>query len=93
MGFDFIVIAPPRTVSLWLLRCLWMWGTFFGEFQCLPVDDCSAVSCDSGVLARGSECTFCYSAILNESLSTADANSFPPITGKLTDCITKSSCY
>ena len=32
-----------------------MWGIFFGEFQCLPVDDCSAVSCDSGALARGSE--------------------------------------
>ena len=26
-----------------------MWGIFFGEFQCLPVDDCSAVSCDSGL--------------------------------------------
>ena len=34
--------APP-TVSLWLLLCLWMWGIFFGEFQCLPVDDCSAL--------------------------------------------------
>ena len=31
-----------------------MWGSFFGEFQCLPVDDCSAVSSDSGALARGS---------------------------------------
>ena len=31
-----------------------MWGIFFGEFQCLPVDDCSAVSCDSGGLTRGS---------------------------------------
>ena len=29
-------------------------GIFFGELQCLPVDDCSAVSCDFGVLARGS---------------------------------------
>ena len=27
---------------------------FFGEFQCLPVDDCSAVSFDFGVLARWS---------------------------------------
>ena len=34
--------APPTT-SFWLLLCLWMWGIFFGEFQCLPVDDCSAV--------------------------------------------------
>ena len=27
-------------------------GYFFGEFQCLPADDCSAVSCDSGALTR-----------------------------------------
>ena len=60
MGFDFTVIA----ISLWLLLCLWMWGVFFGEFQCLPVDDCPAASCDSGVLARGSESTSFYSAIL-----------------------------
>ena len=31
-----------------------MWGIFFGEFQCLPVDDCPAASCDSGVLTSGS---------------------------------------
>ena len=59
--------APP-TLSLWLLLCLWMWGIFFGEFQCLPVDDCSAVSCDSGALARRSESTSFYSAILNQCL-------------------------
>ena len=41
-----------------------MWGIFFGEFQCLPVDACPAASCDSGVLARGSESTSFYSAIL-----------------------------
>ena len=29
-------------------------GYLFGEFQCLPVDDCSAVSCNSAALARGS---------------------------------------
>ena len=46
--------APP-TISLWLLLCLWMWGIFFGEFQCLPIDDCSAFSCDFSALARGSE--------------------------------------
>ena len=32
-----------------------MCGIFFGEFQCLPVDDYSAVSCDSSALTRGSE--------------------------------------
>ena len=60
--------APP-TVSLQLLLCLWMWVIFFGEFQCLPVNDCSAVSCDSVALARGSEHTSFYSAILNQSLN------------------------
>ena len=55
------------TVSLWLLLCLSMWGIFFGEFQCLPVDDCSAVSCDFDVLERGSESASFYSAILNQS--------------------------
>ena len=44
-----------------------MWGIFFGEFQCLPVNDCSAVSCDSSALARGSESTSFYSTILNQS--------------------------
>ena len=44
-----------------------MWGIFFGEFQCLPVNGCSAVSCDSSALARGSERTSFYSAILNQS--------------------------
>ena len=55
--------APP-TISLWLLLCLWMKGIFFGEFH-HPVDDCSAVSYDSGALARESERTSFYSAILN----------------------------
>ena len=58
--------ASP-TVSLWLLFCLWMWSIIFGEFQCLPVNDCSAISCDFDALARGSECTSFYSAILNQT--------------------------
>ena len=41
-----------------------MWGIFFGEYQCLPVDDCPAASCDSGVLTRGNESTSLYSSIL-----------------------------
>ena len=56
--------CAPLTISLWLLSCLWMWSIFFGEFQCLPVTDCPAASRDSGVLARGSESTSFYSAIL-----------------------------
>ena len=66
-GIWFYCDCTPLTISLWLLLCLCMWGIFFGGFQCLPVDDCSAVSCDSGALARGSECTSFYSAILNQS--------------------------
>ena len=53
---------------MWLLLCLWTWGIFFGEFQCLHVDDCPTASCDSGVLARGSESTSFYSAILVPNL-------------------------
>ena len=67
-GIWFYCDCTPPTVSLWLLLCLWMWGIFFVEFQCLPVEVCSAVSCDSGVLERGSESTSFYSAILNPSL-------------------------
>ena len=70
-GIWFYCDCAPPTVSLQLLLCLWTWGIFVGEFQCLPVDDCSAVSCDSGALARGSERTSFYSAILNQSLSAA----------------------
>ena len=62
-GIWFYCYCAPPTISLCLLFCLWMWGIFFGEFQCLPVDNCSAVSCDSSVLARGSESTSFYSTI------------------------------
>ena len=67
-GIWFYCDCAPPTVSLQLLPCPWMWGIFFGEFQCPPVDDCSAVSYISGVLARGSERTSFYSAILTQSL-------------------------
>ena len=63
-GIWFYCGCVPPTVSFWLFLCLWMWGIVFGEFQCLPVDDCPAASCDSGVLTRGSESTSFYSAIL-----------------------------
>ena len=68
-GIWFYCDCTPPTISLCLLLCLWMWGIFFGEFQCLPIDDCSAVSCDSRVLARGSESTSFHSAILNHLTS------------------------
>ena len=53
-GIWFYCDCAPPTVSFWLLLCLWIWGIFFGKLQCLPIDDCSAVSCDSSALARGS---------------------------------------
>ena len=73
-GIWFYCDCAPPTISLWLLRCLWVWGIFSGEFQCLPANDCPAVSCDSGVLARGSECTSFYSATLNQSPSSSFLN-------------------
>ena len=66
-GIWFFCDCAPSTISLWHLLCLWMWGIIFGEFQCLPVDDCSAVSCDSSALTRRSEHMSLYSAIFNQS--------------------------
>ena len=63
MRFDFIVSVLPPAVSLRLRHCLWVWGVFFGGFQCPPVDGCSTASCDFGALA-GDECMFLYSTIL-----------------------------
>ena len=68
-GIWFYCDCAPPTISLWLLLCLWMWGIFFGEFQCLPVDDCPAASCDSCVLTRRSESMSFYSAILVPPIS------------------------
>ena len=67
-GIWFYCDCAPPTISLQLLLCLCMWGIFIGEFQCLPVDDCSAVSYDSGVLERGNESISFYSTILNQSI-------------------------
>ena len=56
-GIWFYCECTPPTISLQLLLFLWMWVIFSGEFQCLPVNDCSAVSCDSSALSRVNECT------------------------------------
>ena len=40
-----LIVASPFSLDV---------GYLFGEFQCLPVDDCSAFSCDSGALTGGS---------------------------------------
>ena len=68
-GIWFYCDCATPAILLWLLLCLLLWGIFFGEFQCLPVNDCSAVSCYSHALTRGSEITSFYSAILNQYLS------------------------
>ena len=75
-------VCESPTQQLWDLILLWLRpsyrlivafplsldvGYLFCELQCLPVDDCSAVSCDSGSLSRGSESTSFYSAILTQS--------------------------
>ena len=76
-------VCESPTQRLWDLILLWLLPSYpltvasllsldlaylFCEFQCLPVDDCSAVSCDSGALARGNERMSFYSAILIQSL-------------------------
>ena len=67
MGFDSIVIVPLLPSHCGFSFVFGCGGLFFGEYQFLPVDDCSAVSCDSGALTRGSESTSFYSAILSQS--------------------------
>ena len=76
--FDFIMIVPllPSHCSF---SFVFEGGTpfyfilfiyFFGEFQHLPVDGCSIISCDFFALSGGLEGIF-YSAILNKSLKLA----------------------
>ena len=67
-GIWFYCDCSPTTISFQLPLCLLRWGFFFGEFQCLPVNDCSAVSCNSGALARERKHTSLYPSILNQSM-------------------------
>ena len=68
-------VCESPTQWLWDLILLWLYpsyrlisasplsldvGVFFGKFQCLPADDCSAVSCDSGALTKGSLWAFLH---------------------------------
>ena len=64
MAFDFTVIAPLLPSHCGFSFVFECGVSFFGGFHCLPVDDCPAVSCDSGVLARGRESASFYFAIL-----------------------------
>ena len=65
MGFDFIISEPL------LLSCcsfFFVFGpvvSFYGGFQCPPVNGCSADSCNFGALAGGDEYISFYSDILN----------------------------
>ena len=63
MGFDSKRNFTPPVVVLGLLLCPWTWGIFFAGIQHSPVDDCSAVSCNFGVLAGENEHTFFYFTI------------------------------
>ena len=70
MGFHCIVILP-----LLLFHCgfSFLFGcgvSFFGGFQCFPVDGCSIASCNFGALAGGDERMSFDSTILNQSLET-----------------------
>ena len=64
MGFDSKCDFAPPTILLGILLCPWMWGIFFGGIQHSPVDGCSAVSCNFGVLSGEDEHTSFYSTIL-----------------------------
>ena len=67
MWFDSKCHSAPPTVILGLLLCPGHRVSFFGGIQQSPVYDCSAVSCNFGVLAGVDKYTSFYSAILNAS--------------------------
>ena len=70
MGFDSKCDFSPSTILLGLLLCPWTWGIFFffffGGIQHSPVNDCSAVSCNFGVLTEEDEWISFYSVICLE---------------------------
>ena len=64
MGFDSKCDFTPPTILLGLLLYPYTWSIFLGGVQHPPVDDCSAVSCNFGVLTGENELTSFYSIIL-----------------------------
>ena len=61
MGFDYKQDFAPPTILVGLL-CPWTWGifffggvSFFGGIQHSPIDGCSAVNCNFGVLTGEDE--------------------------------------
>ena len=67
-GFDSKCDFIPATALLGLLLCPCTWVIFFGGIQHFPLNGCSIVSCNFGVLAAN-ECTSFYSAILHMSFT------------------------
>ena len=63
-GFDSKCDSALPIILLGLLLYPWKWGIFFGGIQHSPIDGCSAVSCNFGVLTGEDEHTSFYSAIL-----------------------------
>ena len=63
MGFDSKQNLSLPTILLGLLLCPWTWVSFIGGIQNSPVDSCSAVNCNFGVLAGEDEYTSLYFAI------------------------------
>ena len=67
LGFDFIMIVPLLP-SHWSFFFVFGHGvSFFGGFQCPPVDGCSKAGCNFGALIGGDEYTSFYSTILNQN--------------------------
>ena len=65
MGIDSKPDFTPPTILLGLILCPWTWSIFFWwDPTFSPVDGCSVVSCNYGVLTGENECTSFYSAIL-----------------------------
>ena len=65
VGFDFIVMAPLLPSNC---GCCFVFGcgvSFFGGFQCPPVNGCSTASCSFGALTGGDEHMTFYFAMLN----------------------------
>ena len=62
-----VPLLPFRCGFSFVLGC---GASFFGGFQCLPVNGCSTASCNFHALAGEDECMSFYSAILISSLLT-----------------------
>ena len=87
MGVEFTVIVPLLPSHRGFSFVFGCGVSFFGELQCLPVDDCPAASCDYGVLPRGSESTSFYSAILVPPCWGGEVHGFDPFPGSSTCCM------